>query len=136
MKHFSQLVCLCQESGIYHRGCGKCAPNLHLLSGTNFCRYDPYARVMTREAYDHSGMRAARRAAIERARGCKKWGLVLGTLGRQGNPRILKTLQSMMAERGFTYVLVCLQHACNLLLGKMRTQLVGPTRLPIQIRPC
>lgn len=28
------------------------------------CRYDPYARVMLRETYDHQGMRAVRKAAI------------------------------------------------------------------------
>ena len=28
------------------------------------CRYDPYARVMLKESYDHQGMRAVRKAAI------------------------------------------------------------------------
>ena len=28
------------------------------------CRYDPYARVMLKETYDHQGMRAVRKAAI------------------------------------------------------------------------
>ncbi|CAI5468459.1 unnamed protein product [Closterium sp. Yama58-4] len=52
-------------------------------------RYDPYARSLTRERYDHSGMRSARRLAVTRAsrvRG-KRWGVVQGTLGHQGNPR-------------------------------------------------
>ena len=31
------------------------------------CRYDPYARVLLREGYDHEGMREARRAAISKA---------------------------------------------------------------------
>lgn len=70
------------------------------------CRYDPYARVMTRELYDHEGMQAARRDAIGKARSCKSWGLVLGTLGRQGNPRILKTLQGLMEEKGLPYTMV------------------------------
>ncbi|KAF5835432.1 putative diphthamide synthesis protein-domain-containing protein [Dunaliella salina] len=51
-------------------------------------RYDPYARKLTREYYDQAGMRAARQAAVEAARGAQRWGLVLGTLGRQGNPAI------------------------------------------------
>ena len=34
-----------------------------------------------------------RRRAIETARGARRWGLVLGTLGRQGNPHILTLLQ-------------------------------------------
>ena len=61
---------------------------------------------MTREAYDQSGMRAVRRRAIEKARQCHSWGLILGTLGRQGNPRILGHLQSLMQERGCEYTIV------------------------------
>lgn len=41
----------------------------------------------------HTGMRAVRQAAVEKARGAQRWGLVLGTLGRQGNPAILNRLQ-------------------------------------------
>lgn len=72
-------------------------------------RYDPYGRVLTKESYDQEGMRASRRAAIEAARaapGC--WGLVLGTLGRQGNPVILSRLQALLAQRGRQYVTVLL----------------------------
>ncbi|KXZ49629.1 hypothetical protein GPECTOR_20g486 [Gonium pectorale] len=69
-------------------------------------RYDPYGRVFTRERYDHAGMRAVRRRAIEAARGARRWGVVLGTLGRQGNPTILATLEGHLAERGVTYTLM------------------------------
>jgi diphthamide biosynthesis enzyme Dph1/Dph2-like protein len=47
-------------------------------------RYDPYARVITREEYDQVGMRAVRRRAVEAAKGAKVFGVVMGTLGRQG----------------------------------------------------
>lgn len=62
-------------------------------------RYDPYSRQLTIERYDHGGMRAARRAAVQAARGAASWGLVLGTLGRQGNPAILDVLQRAMDAR-------------------------------------
>ncbi|GAB4813198.1 hypothetical protein N2152v2_000244 [Parachlorella kessleri] len=71
-------------------------------------RYDPYGRVLTREEYDHEGMRAARRSAIEKARGAQRWGLVLGTLGRQGNPRILHSLHTLLAASGRSFVTVLL----------------------------
>jgi 2-(3-amino-3-carboxypropyl)histidine synthase len=59
--------------------------------------------VLTRESYDQAGMRAARRAAIEAARGARHWGLVLGTLGRQGNPRTAELLrQRLLAAAGGT----------------------------------
>ena len=38
---------------------------------------------MTTETYDQAGMRAVRRAAVEAAVPVRRWGLVLGTLGRQ-----------------------------------------------------
>ena len=63
-------------------------------------RYDPYARVLTQEHYDHQGMRDVRRRAVERASGCKRWGLILGTLGRQGNPSLLESVQSRMTALG------------------------------------
>lgn len=53
-------------------------------------RYDPYSKVFTREYYDHDAMRALRKEAIEKARLAQKWGLILGTLGRQGSPKVLE----------------------------------------------
>ena len=76
-------------------------------------RYDPYARVLTREQYDQVGMRAARQSAIETAqrvvtRGGGHWGVVLGTLGRQGNPRVLQHILTRLRDRNqsFTVFLV------------------------------
>lgn len=71
-------------------------------------RYDPYARLLTRETYDHAGMRAQRRAAIDAAARATLFGLVLGTLGRQGNPAILEHLRSRLAARGIPHVVVLL----------------------------
>lgn len=53
-------------------------------------RYDPYAKKLTREYYDHEQMHVMRKAAIHAARSAKKFGLILGTLGRQGSPSVLK----------------------------------------------
>ncbi|RVW36129.1 2-(3-amino-3-carboxypropyl)histidine synthase subunit 1 [Vitis vinifera] len=52
-------------------------------------RYDPYIGRLLLEEYDHKGMKDSRKNAILKAREGKNWGIVLGTLGRQGNPRIL-----------------------------------------------
>jgi Putative diphthamide synthesis protein len=72
------------------------------------CRYDPYGRVLTKEEYDQQGMRDVRRAAIEKAQQCTAWGLVLGTLGRQGNPALLKKIQRLLEEKRLKYTLVLL----------------------------
>jgi 2-(3-amino-3-carboxypropyl)histidine synthase len=71
-------------------------------------RYDPYTKRLTRELYDHEEMRRVRGQAVAQAReslvenGKKQeedekeaWAVVLGTLGRQGNLRVLKVRVKM-----------------------------------------
>lgn len=69
-------------------------------------RYDPYSKKLTRERYNHQEMQAVRDDAVQTARKSIKaftetpsstledssplWGVILGTLGRQGN---LKQMQ-------------------------------------------
>ncbi|GAA5903190.1 hypothetical protein JCM8208_002232 [Rhodotorula glutinis] len=67
-------------------------------------RYDPYTKRLTRELYDHAEMREVRGQAVARARDSlvenrgrqegdkESWAVVLGTLGRQGNLRVLKSV--------------------------------------------
>uniref|UniRef100_A0A8C2TJW0 2-(3-amino-3-carboxypropyl)histidine synthase subunit 1 n=1 Tax=Coturnix japonica TaxID=93934 RepID=A0A8C2TJW0_COTJA len=55
-------------------------------------RYDPYSKVFSQEHYAHDRMREARQAAIRSATRAQCWGLLLGTLGRQGSPSILQVL--------------------------------------------
>lgn len=53
-------------------------------------RYDPYEKKFTREYYGHEEMRGMRQEAITKARNATKFGLILGTLGRQGSPAVLQ----------------------------------------------
>ncbi|CAN8251935.1 unnamed protein product [Cochlearia groenlandica] len=69
-------------------------------------RYDPYLGKLFLEEYDHKGMRETRRRAIARAKDAKTWGIVLGTLGRQGNPKILERLENKMSEKGIDSTVV------------------------------
>lgn len=43
-------------------------------------------------------MQANRQEAIATARSAKSWGLILGTLGRQGSPKILEVRGLSMAS--------------------------------------
>ncbi|OVA01632.1 Diphthamide synthesis [Macleaya cordata] len=47
-----------------------------------------------------------RKNAILKAREARSWGIVLGTLGRQGNPKILERLLGRMRERGFVWTVI------------------------------
>ncbi|XLS48261.1 hypothetical protein HN51_022619, partial [Arachis hypogaea] len=72
--------------------------------GIKAFRYDPYIGRLFLEEYDHVGMKESRKGAILRAREeARNWGVVLGTLGRQGNPKILERLEKNMKEKGFLY---------------------------------
>ncbi|KAL4394698.1 hypothetical protein AHAS_Ahas02G0178000 [Arachis hypogaea] len=72
--------------------------------GIKAFRYDPYIGKLFLEEYDHVGMKESRKGAILRAREeARNWGVVLGTLGRQGNPKILERLEKNMKEKGFFY---------------------------------
>ncbi|XP_058489714.1 2-(3-amino-3-carboxypropyl)histidine synthase subunit 1 isoform X2 [Solea solea] len=63
-------------------------------------RYDPYSKIFTREFYDHEAMRALRLQAVDKARSAQRWGLILGTLGRQGSPKILEHLETKLQSLG------------------------------------
>ncbi|XP_058833595.1 2-(3-amino-3-carboxypropyl)histidine synthase subunit 1 [Topomyia yanbarensis] len=56
-------------------------------------KYDPYEKKFTREYYDHGEMRRTRKKAIDISRDAKKFGLILGTLGRQGSTKVMEHLQ-------------------------------------------
>ncbi|XP_071753246.1 2-(3-amino-3-carboxypropyl)histidine synthase subunit 1 [Centroberyx gerrardi] len=71
-------------------------------------RYDPYSKVFSREYYDHKAMRASRLQAIDKASSAERWGLILGSLGRQGSPKVLEHLEAKLKSlgRSFTRVLL------------------------------
>lgn len=63
-------------------------------------RYDPYLRKFTTEYYDQQQMISVREDAVRTAASAKKIGLVLGALGRQGNPATLDKLEKKFSEAG------------------------------------
>ncbi|KAD4178552.1 hypothetical protein R6Q59_022150 [Mikania micrantha] len=69
-------------------------------------RYDPYIGSLFLEEYDHKGMKECRKNAILKAKQAKNWGIVLGTLGRQGNPRILDRLEKKMSAKGLSWTII------------------------------
>jgi len=70
--------------------------------------YDPYSKKFTREYYDHQAMLNTRQEAIRKASTCQNWGLILGTLGRQGSPKVLSFLEQSIKDSGKNVVTVLL----------------------------
>jgi len=96
-------------------------------------RYDPYSKVFSHEYYDHGTMETMRQSAIEKgmfvcllkkktifylflilfvlvglATKAQKFGLILGTLGRQGSPKVLKDLEKRLDDAGKSHMVVLL----------------------------
>ena len=70
--------------------------------------YDPYSRKLTRETYEHDEMHDLRRDAINSAKKAKSWGLILGSLGRQGNPHTMTMIENILNDRGISFVNILL----------------------------
>lgn len=71
-------------------------------------RYDPYSRKLTREYFDQAEMVQVRTKAIATAKRGTRIGLILGTLGRQGNTATLDMLEERLNKAGYETVVVLL----------------------------
>lgn len=69
-------------------------------------RYDPYSKHMTVETYQHADMYRLRKPAIQVQ--ARTYGILLGTLGRQGNPSIVKRIQALLRKHDKQYFLMLL----------------------------
>jgi 2-(3-amino-3-carboxypropyl)histidine synthase len=70
-------------------------------------KYCPFTRKMTKEEYDYNHLIKTRRESKAKFLRSKNIGVILGTLGRQGNPAIHRNLVRHLEERGYcVYTLV------------------------------
>ncbi|KAK5964291.1 Diphthamide biosynthesis protein 1 [Trichostrongylus colubriformis] len=71
-------------------------------------QYDPYSRKFTREHYDFNVLMKNRKEAVAIARRCTTFGLIQGTLGRQGNIKIVEDLERRLIGKNKRFVRVLL----------------------------
>ena len=83
-------------------------------------RYDPYSQRMTREHYDTERLHATRLGAIQTARGASRFGLILGTLGRQGSNAILGRLEAKLTAAGKDFFILLLSEITPAKVGPMK----------------
>ncbi|KAL6728596.1 hypothetical protein Aduo_010380 [Ancylostoma duodenale] len=62
-------------------------------------QYDPYSRKFTREHYDFNVLMRNRKGAVDIARKCCTFGIIQGTLGRQGNIKIVEELERRLEAK-------------------------------------
>jgi 2-(3-amino-3-carboxypropyl)histidine synthase len=73
-----------------------------------FYRYDPYTKIMTEEKYDYDQMQNIRKDAMIQAQKAQRFGIILGTLGRQGNPAIVQKIREVLNQRDKRHFLILL----------------------------
>jgi 2-(3-amino-3-carboxypropyl)histidine synthase len=67
-------------------------------------QYNPYEKKLTREEYAHDEMHTLRQSAIADAKSAASIGIVMGTLGRQGNPKLVDRLTALAEQQGKSVV--------------------------------
>lgn len=71
-------------------------------------KYDPYNKSFTLEHYDHAQMQSVRKASIAAAQSAGKFGVILGTLGRQGSTSVLERIVKRLTCNGKESVVILL----------------------------
>ncbi|CAF4884704.1 unnamed protein product [Pieris macdunnoughi] len=71
-------------------------------------KYDPYEKKFTLEDYDHDIMKMNRSNQIKLASDANSFGLILGTLGRQGSTKVLNNLEKQISNCNKHYVKILL----------------------------
>ncbi|ADM11856.1 diphthamide synthase subunit DPH2 [Encephalitozoon intestinalis ATCC 50506] len=69
-----------------------------------FYKYCPFSRRMTQEFYDYNKMLSDRRSEIRTAFKGRSFGVILGSLGRQGNKNILRSVVNRL--KGYKIYLI------------------------------
>lgn len=73
-----------------------------------FYQYNPFTKRITLEEYDIMTMLKTRKDMIARCKNAKRVGLILGILGRQGNPGILHRLIEIVERNKLKYDVILL----------------------------
>jgi len=71
-------------------------------------KYDPYSKKFTYESYDHNQMNTIRKSCINKAEKAETFGVIMGTLGRQGSPKVVDHLRKRLVESGKSAVVILL----------------------------
>lgn len=86
-----------------------------------FYQYDPYSRKFTKEKYDIGKMHEIRQAEIEKAKSATTIGVILGTLGRQGNSGLLENLRKICKEQKRKFFILLLSEITPQKLSRFKS---------------
>ncbi|XP_018332745.1 2-(3-amino-3-carboxypropyl)histidine synthase subunit 1-like [Agrilus planipennis] len=80
-------------------------------------KYDPYEKKITKELYQHDHLYEMRKSDIMKASKGNSIGIILGTLGRQGNVRVFNFLHQSLQKCGKTTISILLSEIFPLKLN-------------------
>nr|NVI71013.1 putative diphthamide biosynthesis protein 1 [Cucujiformia] len=75
---------------------------------TQAYRYDPYEKVFTKEYYDHDTMNCIRKKSIDESTTAGSFGVIMGTLGRQGSTKVVEHIRTRLKEKNKKAVVILL----------------------------
>ncbi|CAK5030566.1 unnamed protein product [Meloidogyne enterolobii] len=84
-------------------------------------QYNPYSHEFTIEKYGFEMLLSNRQKAIEIARKSKRIGLILGTLGRQGNIKIFEYIEQQLINSGKQPIKILLSEIFGSILDKFNS---------------
>nr|NVI71008.1 putative diphthamide biosynthesis protein 1 [Cucujiformia] len=71
-------------------------------------RYDPYEKKLTKEYYNNKEMNQIRKVFIDESSKAAKFGVILGTLGRQGNISVSEYLKRSIDDKNKKSIVILL----------------------------
>lgn len=78
-----------------------------------FYRYNPFDKIITEEKYDYKLFYDIRKNEIKKCVNCKSIGIILSTLGRQGNVNILTNIINIMKKKNISFFILLLSEIFN-----------------------
>nr|NVI71054.1 putative diphthamide biosynthesis protein 1 [Cucujiformia] len=71
-------------------------------------KYDPYEKEFSREYYEHNVMTSFRKKSINQSIVATKFGVIMGTLGRQGNIKVVEHMRQRLLNKDKKVVIILL----------------------------
>nr|NVI70998.1 putative diphthamide biosynthesis protein 1 [Cucujiformia] len=71
-------------------------------------KYDPYEKEFSREYYEHNEMTSFRKKCINESIAATRFGIIMGTLGRQGNIKVVELMRQRLLNKNKKLVVILL----------------------------
>jgi 2-(3-amino-3-carboxypropyl)histidine synthase len=80
---------------------------------TKFYRYDPYQNKLFIDTFDMDALVSSRVGSVTAIQSARHVGIILGTLGRQGNLKLVSRLEGLLKEHGKTHSTFLMSEVTN-----------------------